>query len=81
MVDQSKTRRRWLWKNGFRRCHYCGIRLHWNGKHKLTADHVIPRSHGGTNRRKNLVASCYDCNQRKGSQMPDDIVTLFLASA
>lgn len=73
MVDQSKTRRRWLWKQGYRKCHYCGIRLTWRGKGKLTADHVIPRSSGGTDRRKNLVPACYDCNQAKGNKMPDEL--------
>ncbi|MDB5612081.1 MAG: transporter [Bradyrhizobium sp.] len=68
--DRSKTRRRWLWKNGFRRCYYCNMRLQWRGKHALTADHLIPRSRGGTDRRKNLVAACYPCNQAKGSKMP-----------
>lgn len=28
-----------------------------------TADHVIPRAKGGTNRRENIVAACRGCNE------------------
>ena len=34
---------------------------------KMTIDHVVPRSKGGTDRVSNLVLACYDCNQRKGN--------------
>lgn len=66
--DRSSTRRRWLWKNGHRKCAYCERRLTWRGKHMLTADHIIPKSKGGTDKRKNLVASCNQCNQSKGNK-------------
>lgn len=32
----------------------------------VTTDHVKPRCAGGGNGRKNLVASCYECNQYRG---------------
>lgn len=67
--DHSKARRRWLWKNGFRKCHYCGVRLTWRGKYELTADHFIPKAAGGSNKRTNLVASCGPCNWAKGAKL------------
>ncbi len=45
-------------------CQYCGSRS------KLTVDHVIPRSKGGTSGWENIVASCAPCNRRKGDQLP-----------
>lgn len=36
-----------------------------------TVDHVIPLARGGTNRRDNLVLSCWECNQKRGSGMPE----------
>jgi 5-methylcytosine-specific restriction endonuclease McrA len=45
------------------RCAYC---------HKETTrwevDHIIPRSHGGSNRISNLALSCHTCNQEKGER-------------
>ncbi|MDG4831541.1 HNH endonuclease [Solwaraspora sp. WMMD1047] len=46
-----------------RTCGYCG-------GHATTVDHVLPRSRGGRNSWSNTVASCYDCNQRKGDRTP-----------
>ena len=50
-------------------CHYCGdpmIRMP-NERKSFTLDHVIPRSRGGSNHLSNLVGSCAECNQDKGS--------------
>jgi hypothetical protein len=44
-------------------CRYCGKK----SPSRLEVDHIIPRSRGGTDRPDNLVASCHDCNQRKGN--------------
>ena len=38
-------------------CCYCGM-----GGVKLTLEHKIPRSCGGTNDDKNLAAACFECN-------------------
>lgn len=76
MSDRSSTRRNWLWRNRRHTCHWCGKRLHWNGKDALTADHVIPLSGAGTNKRTNLVASCYECNQAKRAMNPDDFAKI-----
>lgn len=38
---------------------------------KLTLDHKIPRSKGGSNRFENLQTMCGDCNSRKGNKLPE----------
>ena len=44
------------------RCAYCGRKAtSW------TLDHVIPRSHGGPNKRWNLVRCCSECNGSKSN--------------
>ncbi len=51
------------------RCQYCG-------EHKkmaeLNYDHVIPRIRGGKTDWTNIVASCYPCNDKKGSRSPEE---------
>jgi 5-methylcytosine-specific restriction endonuclease McrA len=44
-------------------CQYCGKRTS-----KLTVDHVIPRSLGGSYTWDNLVAACPVCNHKKGGK-------------
>ena len=44
-------------------CGYCG-------RTGTTVDHVTPVSRGGKNRWENTIASCDDCNQRKGDRVP-----------
>ena len=44
------------------KCVYCGA------EKKLSIDHVFPRSKGGKNTFENTVASCVDCNNRKGDR-------------
>lgn len=46
-------------------CIYCGTHA---SKAKMEIDHVMPRSHGGTDSLNNLVLSCHVCNQAKGNQ-------------
>jgi len=45
-------------------CQYCGEIF----PTILEVDHIVPHSRGGAMRPDNLVASCHDCNQRKGNQ-------------
>ncbi|WP_348539851.1 MULTISPECIES: HNH endonuclease [Spirulina sp. CCY15215] len=45
-------------------CQYCG------SKHKLTLDHVIPRSKGGKHVWDNVVIACEGCNSKKGARTP-----------
>ena len=69
-----------VWIRDDFRCFYCGIRMfdlynQWlEGKIKrkqalLTVDHLVPRSQGGLWSLDNLVTCCYNCNQKKGSQI------------
>lgn len=50
------------------KCYYCRQKVA-----KLTMDHVIPLSKGGTHTVENIVAACLPCNCRKRAK----IVTLF----
>jgi 5-methylcytosine-specific restriction endonuclease McrA len=53
-------------RDGFT-CQYCRTFL---SAAKLTLDHVTPRSRGGKSTWENLVACCYQCNNRKGDKTP-----------
>ena len=44
------------------KCTYC---KHYFNLSKLTVDHLVPASRGGTEAHANLVASCYNCNHLK----------------
>jgi 5-methylcytosine-specific restriction endonuclease McrA len=48
-------------------CQYCGARP---PRSELNLDHVVPRSMGGKTTWDNVVASCVDCNRRKGGRTP-----------
>ncbi len=48
-------------------CQYCGARP---PRSQLNLDHVIPRALGGKTTWENVVASCVDCNRRKGGRTP-----------
>lgn len=50
-------------------CQYCGTTP---GRNHLTVDHVMPRSRGGEQNWPNLVTACKGCNQKKGSNTPDE---------
>jgi 5-methylcytosine-specific restriction endonuclease McrA len=56
-------------KNVFMRdlhtCQYCNKQ---SASDKLTVDHIIPRSKGGTNSWLNCVSSCRKCNSKKGNK-------------
>jgi 5-methylcytosine-specific restriction endonuclease McrA len=50
-------------------CQFCG--RHFPAS-ELTLDHVMPRSRGGHSTWENLVACCYQCNNRKGDRTPEE---------
>jgi len=54
-------------RDGFT-CQYCGERP---PRSQLNLDHVVPRAHGGRSTWENVVASCLDCNRRKGGRTPE----------
>lgn len=43
-------------------CVWCGAREH------LTLDHLLPRSHGGSNHHTNLFTACMRCNRERGNE-------------
>jgi 5-methylcytosine-specific restriction endonuclease McrA len=52
------------------KCCFCGCYMHEvHGKrNSVTVEHVIPKSKGGTNEWENLAASCYACNNNRGTK-------------
>ncbi|MBI3404224.1 MAG: HNH endonuclease [Acidobacteria bacterium] len=50
-------------------CQFCGQIF---PSSELTLDHVMPRSRGGHSSWENLVACCYQCNNRKGDRTPEE---------
>ena len=58
-------------KNIFQRdqncCKYCG-----QSNQKLSIDHVIPRSRGGTDNWENVITACLQCNVIKGNRTPEE---------
>ena len=48
-------------------CQYCGRS---EPTHRLSLDHVVPRSHGGPTTWENIVCCCLRCNSRKGGRTP-----------
>ncbi len=53
------------------RCQYCGRhRSELRQREFLTRDHVLPRSRGGSNTWRNVVAACSPCNNRKANKLP-----------
>lgn len=58
-------------------CYWCGIKMingpdnrHSQQHKKLSADHLIPVSKGGTDDEKNIVASCRKCNSERAGWKP-----------
>ena len=48
-------------------CQYCGDKF---SPHRLSLDHVMPRSRGGKMVWENIVSACHKCNVRKGNRTP-----------
>lgn len=64
-----KFNRRNIFLRDENRCQYCGRKF---GTHKLSLDHVLPRSRGGPTTWENIVCACLDCNVRKGGRTPQE---------
>ena len=58
------TRRNVFQRDGHR-CQYCGCLAE-----RLSIDHVIPRSRGGSDVWENVTTACMPCNVRKGNRTP-----------
>ena len=48
-------------------CQYCGC-----SEEKLSIDHVMPRSRGGSDDWLNVTTACLPCNVMKGNQTPQE---------
>lgn len=51
-------------------CVYCGYRSIF--KKKLTIDHVLPKSRGGSSAYNNCVTACHSCNNYKDCKTPEE---------
>jgi len=47
-------------------CYYCDLPLSGSA---INDEHVIPKIHGGDNRKSNLVLACWRCNKEKNTKM------------
>lgn len=54
-------------------CCYCGAAVE-DGT-KLTLDHLVPHSKGGSNEATNLVTCCLRCNSSRGNRPVEDFVS------
>ena len=65
-VTKRISRRVLFARDGWK-CVYCGT-----SGNRLTLDHVVPRSRGGTSVWENVVTSCAPCNHRKGDRLLEE---------
>ncbi len=54
--------REYLLEKWGRKCAYCG-----KENTRLEIDHIVPKSHGGSDRVSNLIISCKECNSKKAN--------------
>ena len=69
---KKKFYKRWKKIFGDLRCIYCDKPCRRGGPetahNKATIDHLTPMYLGGNSKKDNLVLSCYQCNQDKGTK-------------
>jgi hypothetical protein len=53
-------------------CMYCGRDLHSADAADVTLDHLVCRSHGGSNEADNLVTACRSCNSARGAKSVEE---------
>lgn len=53
-------------------CCYCGNTV--TSGAQLTLDHILPHSHGGSNKETNLVTCCLKCNSSRGNRSVEEFV-------
>ena len=59
-MSGQRRRENYIWFNSHGKvkevkCHWCQVMLKFR---QATVDHIIPRSDGGTNKKRNLVIAC-----------------------
>jgi hypothetical protein len=60
----STAKRRRIMERDAYRCRHCG------DHRRLSIDHIVPRSAGGSNEDDNLQVLCVPCNMKKGARRP-----------
>lgn len=70
LIAMTSPEAKRLWRRAIKehfncQCVYCGNTYEL---HELTLDHVRPRCLGGEDLTSNIVPSCWQCNQAKGSR-------------
>lgn len=58
-----------IYKRDAYTCQYCRRQM---SAHRLTFDHVVPRSRGGPTTWQNITTACKTCNQKKGNRTPEE---------
>jgi len=77
-VRQGRRRRAEHFANLLReaecRCQYCGADLlaSVDAFLSIRRDHLVARSHGGSNRRENVLLCCRTCDRLKGAALVTD---------
>ncbi len=56
----------WRQQIGSGICYHCGQKF---SKDQLTMDHLVPVARGGKSTKGNCVASCKECNTKKGHKL------------
>jgi 5-methylcytosine-specific restriction endonuclease McrA len=64
-LNSIRFSRRNVWLRDEGRCQYCSRRV---SSSTFTLDHVFPKCKGGKTSWENVVACCYECNQKKGNK-------------
>jgi 5-methylcytosine-specific restriction endonuclease McrA len=62
-----------------RRCHYCGIECSplKRPSQRITKDHRIPVSRGGSDAIENIVVACRGCNSEKSNMTEDEYLQMW----
>jgi 5-methylcytosine-specific restriction endonuclease McrA len=66
MNERTKARVR---ERAGHRCEYCKLHQDDSPLAALRVEHIIPKSHGGTDDLDNLALACIDCNLHKGPNL------------
>lgn len=74
----QNTRRIKLANRAQWKCYWCnhGMRPEFGFQNSATIEHLLPRSHGGSNRVDNLQSACARCNRIRGVQDHDEFMQI-----
>lgn len=75
MASNSVLKIRAFLKHNNIECLYCQKII--TNNEDCTVDHVIPKSHGGSNHVDNLAIACKACNDKKGSLLLTQFIKAF----